>query len=85
MASRRGRTRDENGRKRSEKPSTISIFILFSRKWNRNGILGNGNDIGYIGISETEPSEREYTDIGRKSKIHVGNSELWYHPAFNYV
>jgi hypothetical protein len=48
-------------------------------------ILGNGKDIGYIGISETEPSEREYTDIGRKSKIHVGNSELWYHPAFNYV
>ena len=39
-------------------PYHFHFHISFSLKWSQNGRPENGNDVGNIGILETEPSEQ---------------------------
>ena len=49
--------------------------IFFSQKWNRNNRLGNCNDIGNIGISETGPSERNIPILVGSQKLMLESAE----------
>jgi hypothetical protein len=61
-------TRDENGRKRSVKTKTITVFIFFIGNKIGNGNSGNGKDIGILKTSETKVWCGKYTGNGRNLK-----------------